>query len=937
MSQTFQKRGPMTFGRTAPVTVEVDPATWERPFRGPVDAPIWVVAEPQDVRALNGGLPVSADDLRWLANQLAGYDFGNTTLRFVGLCPPIPDKAQTATQKWKIVDPHVQSLRDLLFGREATPATADQPARPAMPPCPAKLIVTMGDLASRAVFGRAVKITKARGTLTVQEGKPHLFPIYGIRHVRARPEKQPEFTADWATLEKLRKSGFDPASVAKDEVHYEWRSDLSDFLANKPKFIAVDSETTGLVWWKREVVPLTVQFAYGVGKAVAVPVHPYYWSKVFPNLSDSDREHVVAQLRQILADPAIRKIGHNLKFDSQILRKAGLEVKGWTHDTQLMCFFADENLCDTGYPLSDMTRMWAPEIGGYSDHFDRVTDKSRMIDVPPDDILGVDENGDEVIVTPGMLRYGCGDVDATYRIAIATMKQLKADPQQWRCYRAIQFPALLSFDSIVEKHGMRINRQRLRDFRQTMEEFARVEGRALIRMVPAAVRRKHLDLNGIDGLDFGKPTFRRDVLFSKEGFGLKPVVFTPGGDPSTSVKQHLPYFTDRTDAAGAFCRKMIEFSQAEKMLNTYIGSEEEGTGFFQYIGPDECIYPSYSLHRTNTGRTASENPNGQNFPKRSRFANDYSKMFVARPGYTLVSADLSQIELRIAAWMAMDPTMLAIYAADGDIHTATAKLVAGISDAQWEAMSPKERKSFRTKAKACNFGFLYGMSWRKFKSFAKTDYGVDYTDDEAEEARVRFFQTYNRLPAWHDAQRRFVREHGYVRALHGAKRNLPGIYSTDDMLRSLAERQSINAPVQRFGSDLGLIALARWSMQCPEDEARILGFIHDALVMEVRVGREVEMAAGLKWCMETPPLEDWFGLESPVPIKSEVDIGPDGVSMLEMADLPKPEKRPEWFNSLGIPVLEQDGKFIAQVVSEKPSWWRDDEDEVRKQFLYLSD
>lgn len=921
---------PLPVSRRAQLTAPVDPATWTRSFRGPVDAPIWIVAEPQDVSAYQGQMPVSGDDLRWLASQI-GHDFGPGSLRFIALCPPLPENAQTATQKWKIVEPHVAALRTLLFGREATNE------EPAVEPCPAKVVVTMGDLATRAVFGKSVRISKARGVLVPKDSGPHLFPMYGIRHVRTRPEKMPEFMADFATLVKLRDSGFDPASVAREEVHYEWRSDLSDFLETKPKFIAVDSETTGLVWWKDEVVPITVQFAYAPGKAVAVPVHPLYWEKVFPDLPDSQRLHVREQLRTILADPSIKKIGHNLKFDSQILRKDGLEVRGWAHDTQLMAFFADENLCDTGYPLADCTRLWAPAIGGYSDHFDRVTDKSRMLDVPPNDVLGTDtETGEEVVVTPGMLNYGCGDVDATYRIAVTLQRMLKADPEQWRCYRAIQFPALLSFDRVVEKHGMKVDRQRLRDFGRTMEEFARNEGRALIRMVPGAVRKKHLDAGGVDAVGLTKPSFLKDALFSKEGFKLTPRVFTTGGEPSVSAKQHLPFFVDRDDTAGEFCRRLIEWKQADKMCSTYIGKEAEGTGFFQYIGPNECIYPSYKLHATNTGRSASENPNGQNFPKRSKFANDYSRMFVARPGYALVSADLSQIELRIAAWMANDAFMLDVYRRDGDIHVATAMATAGVkTEAEWNALDPKQRKNLRRNAKPINFGYLYGMSWRKFKSFAKTDYGVDFTDEEAQESRETYFRTYAGLPDWHTRQRAFVRQHGYVRALHGAKRNLPGIFSTDEMMRALAERQAINAPVQRFASDLGLIALARFSMQCPEEEARILGFIHDALLMEVRIGREAEMASALKWCMENPPLEEWFGLEAPLPIKSEVDIGPDGGSMLEMADLPKPEKRPEWFNTLGIPVLEQDGKYVAQIASEKPSWWSDDEEEVRRLFLYV--
>jgi DNA polymerase I-like protein with 3'-5' exonuclease and polymerase domains len=446
-------------------------------------------------------------------------------------------------------------------------------------------------------------------------------------------------------------------------------------------------------------------------------------------------------------------------------------------------------------------------------------------------------------------------------------------------------------------------------------------------MVPPAVRRKHL-LEKKE-LKFSRPDFVRDILFTREGFNLTPVVFTKttkdlGEEerlPSTSSKDHLPYFTELDNDAGEFVRGLIDYQKTQTLSGTFIGKESENNGLWQYIAPNGCIYPTYMLHRTTTGRTASADPNGQNFPKRGRWAKAYQSIFVAKPGYRLVSCDLSQIELRIAAWMANDPVMLQIYRMGGDIHTATAKIVSGLSDTAWDALPPADRKLLRTKAKAVNFGFLYGMSWRKFIGYARTDYGVKYTEREAQLTRARFFERYSALPRWHDRVRDEVRRTGMVRALHGAIRHLPSIYSQDEAIRSSAERQAINSPVQRFGSDLGLIAMVQFSKRADPNIMRLIGFIHDALVMEVKIGYELEGITALLYAMENPPLEEWFGIRPPLPIVAEADIGMNGGSMIELAELPPADKRPAWFDEIGFNVVNDGDKESVFMERRMPLWW----------------
>jgi DNA polymerase I-like protein with 3'-5' exonuclease and polymerase domains len=618
------------------------------------------------------------------------------------------------------------------------------------------------------------------------------------------------------------------------------------------------------------------------------------------------------QIKQLLEDRTIRKVGHNLKFDIHMLRKEGIELANWSDDTQLKAFAVDENMMEKS--LDECVRRWVEPMAGYADLFNQTVDKARMIDVPHET----------------MLPYAAGDADAALRLDDVLIDLLSRDPQQERIYRLVQMPAMRTFANNIERVGMLIDQERLQSFGDEVRTWLTEAYPALISRVPPAVRRAHLEAG--KELSFSRPDFVRDTLFTPEGWNLTPQVWTKGTrklpNPddriaSTSTKDHLPFFTDPATPVGQFVIDLSDFQKTTKLEGSFIGSHNVGNGLWQYIAPDGRIYPSYMLHRTVTGRTASAEPNGQNFPKRGRWAKPYQSVFKATPGFKLVNCDLSQIELRIAAWMANERTMLRIYREGGDIHTATAKAVSGLNDRQWAALSPRQRKDLRTKAKAVNFGFLYGMGARKFRSFAKTDYDVTYTEQESYRTRDAFFSLYSGLEPWHASTREFVRQNGYVRALHGAVRHLPSIWSNDPAIVAESERQAINSPVQRFGSDLGLMAMARFSAQADPNLFRIIGFVHDALVMEVRDGHEQEGIEALLWAMQSNPLTEWFGITPPLPITAEADIGINGGQMLEFADLPSLEERPEWFRELG----------FDSVVPTKPEWWND---QVEQEWVHLT-
>lgn len=901
-------------------------------MRGPGNADILMVADAPSREAYAAGLPMASEHLDMLDKFMGFHGIHPSQVCIVRLCPPLKEEDyKSAARKWAHVQQHQPSLIELV-----------KSYRP-------KIVVTFGELATRCLVGRSIAITKARGTVTHVEGLPPILPMLSPGFVVRIPEHESTFNSDIQTLRKMRDARWDMDMATRGlPVDYQWRTDISDFLgANKPQVIGLDSETTGLDHWRPGVRPITAQFAVAPGRSLCLPIDPVYWEKVFPGEPLSAMRDLRRQLKELLEDPTVRKIGTNIKFEHLMLGKDGFEIRGWLHDTQLLAFQVDENMMDKS--LDQCVRRWVPEMSGYADLFNATTDKSNMIEVPPNDVY----EGNEIKVH-GMLNYAGADPDASLRLARVLLDQLKSDPRHLNVYRRVQMPAMQMFQQVTEQYGVKLDKDPLRQLATDLREFKSEEYRHLIRQVPAAVRRKHMDPK--KGLKFSRAEFVIDTLFTPDGFDLKPVVFTESTReltdetkriPSTSAKDHFPYFVNHSNQKIAdFVTRLIEYQKTEKMLSTYVGEEAEGTGFWQYMDdtqvdtdgePLTLIHPSFALHKTNTGRTASSNPNGQNFPKRGRWSKAYLKMFTARAGYVLGASDLSQIELRLVAWEANEPEMLRIYRTGGDIHEATAAVALGIeweefkswkrderlliecaneikgSGSYLQSLSPGARREAKVKdfyklcrfrAKAINFGYIYGMSAAGFRTYAKTQYGIDYTEKEANEIREAFFRKYAALPVWHRRRKSEAARDKMVRGLCGATRHLPSMTSKDRGIVAATERQAVNAPIQRLGSDLCLIGAFRLQAQVHPDIARVILTVHDQVVLEIKQGYEEEVVKALCWTMQNPPLQEWFGVTAPLPFGSDAETGANLGEMDEREDLR----------------------------AEKPSWWNDDETEVLRRF-----
>lgn len=471
----------------------------------------------------------------------------------------------------------------------------------------------------------------------------------------------------------------------------------------------------------------------------------------------------------------------------------------------------------------------------------------------------------------------CGDADAVFRLTNILLDIVWEDQALWNYYERVTIPGINAFKE-MEKDGIIVDTDKLHEFRGMLSVKVYDLRASLLNRIPRSIRRKHME----KGLNFTRADFLRDILFNhKDGFKFKPQVFTETTKnlpdkkmrlPSTSTKQHLPYFIPHK-----FVEDLIEFIKLERMLGTNVISFEK-----KYIHNEGKIWPSFSMSTAVTGRCSSKNPNSQNFPSRGGLAKPYKEMFKAPTGCGMVAADYSQMELRIAAHEARDKEMIRIYNSGGDIHAATAASSLGLTLEEFYKLPKDDIAKHRFGAKGTNFGYLYSMLSRTYVSYAKTTYGIDVTEKEAEDFRNVYFAKYKQLIPWHKRREKQVHKDKQVRSVFGRVRHLPQIDSDDFFTQLESVRQSINSPVQSAGSDLGVLSLGRITSEIDKRYMYPRFFIHDAIYNYVPSEYMAWGSIALKWYMESNPIQEMFGFEFAVPIVAEPEIGTSQGSLVEV-------------------------------------------------------
>lgn len=847
---------------------------------GPENARFLVVTEKPSTAAAEDGRLLTPMQMRVFSSDAQRVGFTQGDFRFTPQCHCPYDPDSHHNREKKAIHKHCRAhlLREI--ERDACEA-----------------IVTLGVEATAQTFGRGVKITKVRGLPQRVEGiPPVIFPMLSPALVVRYPQNAPLFSADMDSLARYAGAEYDEeqaSAIRAADVEYSFVDDLEFLIDAKPEVLSFDIESTGLRWYQqgcdvrtyREARDkgsptfrprfqiLTMQFCIEPGKAYML-----VWDHPERPMPANLRPKLRNQLRRLLCNEDTLVIGQNTKIDNVGLwMTEGIRFR-IAGDTLMLATLLDENQREKN--LDVLTKIHVPEMAGYADRFNSIVDKSRMWEVPLET----------------MLTYGCGDADASFRLYAPLEAEVSADERLWQHYCRVTIPGLNAFAGMETRGLFTDEDHALPDFKRVMQETVEEQRIELLAQIPREVKRDVIQdyitkpANRRDpkaaekAVSFTRSEFLKQVLFlHPRGFRLTPRVFTDSTrrlkdeslrEPSTSSKDHLPYFFDTCP----FTQELAAYVKDESLLTKSVISFEK-----KYIVNGK-VRPTYHLFKAVTGRTASEDPNGQNFPKRGARAKAYRKMFVAPPGYFVCENDLSQAELRIAACMSNDRTMIEIYRSGGDIHRATACIVLGVTEAVFDTLPKAEQKNARQKAKAVNFGFLYGMGWRKFIGYAKTDYNVEFTEAEAQRVRNGFFRKYTFLDGWHRNTREFAGRNKFVRSFSGRIRHLPMIASPDDFVRQEAERQAINSPVQEFGSSLGVMALGRINEEIDPEYIQIVGFVHDALVYYVKKEYLDWGMKTVKRYMETNPLNEWFGVNLQVPIVADVGFGNNLGEIIEVGD-----------------------------------------------------
>ena len=584
-----------------------------------------------------------------------------------------------------------------------------------------------------------------------------------------------------------------PAPVPAREVSYEtvlteeafgrWM----DRIAAAGTF-AFDTETTSLDYVDARVVGVAVAIEPGEGAYVPF-AHRY------PGAPEQlDEERVLGALRPLLEDPDRPKIGHNLKYDMSVLVNHGVAMAGVAHDTMLQSYVLDSTAT-----RHDMDSLATRYLGVRTRKYEEVAGKgAKQITF---DQVPLDEAGP----------YAAEDADVTLRLHAFFTPRLAERTGLERVYEEIEMP-LVPVLSAMERRGVRVDAERLRAL---SEELA-------VRM-DALERAAHEAAGGPFNLQ--SPKQIQAILFDPDRLGLPVRTKTPTGQPSTAdaVLQ---------DLAREFPlpRLILDHRALSKLRSTYAVALRES------VNPvTGRVHTSYHQAVASTGRLSSSTPNLQNIPVRTAEGRRIRQAFVAPPGFRLLSADYSQIELRIMAHLSGDEGLLRAFAAGRDIHRATAAEVGGVEE---EAVDGEMRR----RAKAVNFGLIYGMSAFGLARQLGIERG------EAQGYIERYFERYPGVQAYMEETRERARDRGYVETVFGRRLHLPEIKSRNAARRQYAERTAINAPMQGTAADVikrAMVSLHDWTSG-REDEIRMIMQVHDELVFEVAEAAVEEAAAGIE-------------------------------------------------------------------------------------------
>ncbi|HEY1310988.1 MAG TPA: DNA polymerase I, partial [Pseudolabrys sp.] len=509
-------------------------------------------------------------------------------------------------------------------------------------------------------------------------------------------------------------------------------------------------------------------------------------------------EDALAVLKPLLEDNSILKVAQNMKYDWLVFAQRGIQIDGYD-DTMLISYVLDAGT--GGHGMDDLAKRW---LNHDTIHFHHVAGQGKS--QVTFDCVAIDK----------ATEYAAEDADVTLRLWSALKPRLAAE-RVTTVYETLEraMPQVLAR---MERRGISIDRQVLS---RLSGEFAQKQG---------ALEEEIKQLAG-EPLNPGSPKQLGDILFGK--MNLPGGTKTKTGQWSTGARE----LEELAEQGHALPRKILDWRQVSKLRSTY--TEALPT----YVNPTtHRVHTSYALAATSTGRLSSSDPNLQNIPIRTEEGRKIRRAFVAAPGMKLVSADYSQIELRLLSEVAEVPTLRQAFKDGIDIHAMTASEMFGVPVKDMPA-------DIRRRAKAINFGIIYGIS-----AFGLANQ-LNIEREEAGAYIKKYFERFPGIRDYMDETREFCRANGYVLTLFGRKCHYPDIKASNPSIRSFNERAAINARLQGSAADIIRRAMMRMEGALAKDKlsAQMLLQVHDELIFEVPEGEVKKTIPIVKSVMEDAP------------------------------------------------------------------------------------
>jgi DNA polymerase-1 len=552
------------------------------------------------------------------------------------------------------------------------------------------------------------------------------------------------------------------------------------------KRFAIDTETTSLDYRVAEMVGFSL--AFDAHDAYYIPLaHDYEGAP-----QQLNRETIIQQIKPILEDPNIEKIGHHLKYDAHIFENHGIHLQGWFFDTMLASYVL--NSVATRHGMDDVARVYLSHL---TTTFEQVAGKGAK-----------QKTFNQIdIETAG--HYAAEDAHVTYRLYEVLERKLKEIPELSGILHNIEMPVASVLTS-MEENGIELD---LKFLDQLSVDFANTIQN---------LENQIIEIAG-ESFNVGSPKQVGEVLFDK--LGLKGGKKTATGQYSTSeaVLEKIDH---------PITQLIIEYRGLTKLRSTYTEALVK-----QANNDTHRVHTSYHQALTATGRLSSTDPNLQNIPIREEIGRQIRKAFIAPKGRVLLAADYSQIELRLMAHFSQDEALVDAFKNGQDVHRRTASEVLGVA---LENVTSDQRRQ----AKAVNFGLLYGMS--EFGLIRQ----LGFTREESQNYIKQYFHRYPGIYEYMQRTRQVALEQGFVETITGRRLYTPDIDARNMMVRKGAERAAINAPLQGSAAEIIKMAMIEVDKILPKDQAKLLLQVHDELVFEVDEAVADQVAEQIKDVMQ---------------------------------------------------------------------------------------